>query len=225
MKGLQTAIGGVLATLAGLAQANSDIVSLYTNGAAYIQEATATLVLPKLPSSVSGDVAIWSAIMMQNQASFLQGVTSNSPTGSYCNDRGKSWCNFAYTLVGMDPTVGKPVTASPGSTIRTHYKLNSSTQLWDQNVYIDDKLVSSVSTSKGQRGDIFYISIECASGNCANHPAHTWEDVSIVLSQADKSFGHTGSWEHGATGGAMSSPDGGKTWKIATLNIPAQKAQ
>lgn len=46
-----------------------------------------------------------------------------------------------------------------------------------------------------------------------------------MLSQADKSFGHTGSWEHGATGGAMSSPDGGKTWKIATLNIPAQKAQ
>lgn len=81
MKGPSKAIGGVLATLVGLTQANSDIVSLFTNGAAYIQEASATLVLPKLPSSVSGDVAIWSAIMMENQASFLQGVTSNSPSG------------------------------------------------------------------------------------------------------------------------------------------------
>ncbi|WYZ42010.1 hypothetical protein EsH8_V_000905 [Colletotrichum jinshuiense] len=188
MKGVNTAIGSVLATLVGLTQANSDIVSLFTNGAAYIQEASATLILPKLPSSVAGDVAIWSAIMMENDASFLQGVTSNSPSG-------------------------------------THYKLNSATNLWDQNVYIDNKLVSSVSTSKGQKGNIFYISIECASGSCAEHPAHSWKDVSIVLNQADKSFGHSGAWDHGATGGAMSSPDGGKTWNFGTLNIPAQKAQ
>ncbi|KAL0929707.1 uncharacterized protein CTRU02_215350 [Colletotrichum truncatum] len=225
MKGINAAIGGVLAAIIGQVQANSDIVSLFTNGGAYIQEASATLVLPKLPSSVSGDVAIWSAIMMENQASFLQGVTSNSPSGSYCGDGGKNWCNFAYTLVGSTPTVGKPVTASAGSTVRTHYKLNSSTQLWDQNVYVDGKLVSSVSTSKGQRGEIFYISIECASGNCAATPAHSWKDVSIVLNKADQSFGHSGGWEHGATGGAMSSPDGGKTWKFATLSIPAQKAQ
>ncbi|KXH29072.1 hypothetical protein CSIM01_02141 [Colletotrichum simmondsii] len=225
MKGPSKAIGGVLATLIGLTQANSDIVSLFTNGAAYVQEASATLVLPKLPSSVSGDVAIWSAIMMENQASFLQGVTSNSPSGSYCNDGGKNWCNFAYTLVGSNPTVGDPVTASPGSTIRTHYKLNSATNLWDQDVYIDNKLASSVSTSKGQKGNIFYISIECASGGCAEHPAHSWEDVFIVLSQADESFGHTRGWEHGATGGDMSSPDGGKTWNFTTLNIPAQKAE
>ncbi|KAL2879797.1 hypothetical protein SGCOL_004840 [Colletotrichum sp. CLE4] len=225
MKGVNTAVGGVLATLIGLTQANSDIVSLFTNGAAYIQEASATLVLPKLPSTVSGDVAIWSAIMMENEASFLQGVTSNSPSGSYCNDGGKSWCKFAYTLVGSNPTVGDPVTASPGSTVRTHYKLNSATSLWDQDVYIDNKLASSVSTSKGQKGNIFYISIECASGGCAEHPAHSWEDVSIVLSQADQSFGHTGGWEHGATGGDMSTPDGGKTWNFSTLNIPVQKAE
>ncbi|KAH0426670.1 hypothetical protein CcaCcLH18_10178 [Colletotrichum camelliae] len=208
MKGIQATVGGMVAALASLAQANSDIVTLFTNGNAYIQEASATLVLPQLPGAISGD-----------------GVTSNSPSGSYCEDGGKNWCNFAYTLVGSNPTVGTPVKASPGSTVRTHYKLNSSTQLWDQNVYVDDKLVSTVNTSKGQHGNIFYISIECASGGCANHPAHTWKDVSIVLSEADKSFGHTGSWEHGATGGAMSTSDGGKTWNIATLNIPAQKAE
>ncbi|KAJ0357981.1 hypothetical protein COL154_009633 [Colletotrichum chrysophilum] len=100
MKGIQATVGGMIAALASLAQANSDIVTLFTNGNAYIQEATATLVLPELPSAISGDVAIWSAIMMQNEASFLQGVTSNSPRGSYCEDGGKNWCNFAYTLVG-----------------------------------------------------------------------------------------------------------------------------
>lgn len=54
-------------------------------------------------------------------------------------------------------------------------KLNPTTDLWDQDVYINGALDSSVSTSKGQKGQIFYISIECASGvgTCAEHPAHS----------------------------------------------------
>lgn len=92
MKGVQATIGSALAALVGLAQANSDIVSLYTSGNAYITEASATLVLPKFPSSVSGDVAIWSAIMMENQASFLQGVTSNSPSG---------YCSYNHTVLAI----------------------------------------------------------------------------------------------------------------------------
>ncbi|PSK42113.1 hypothetical protein B9Z65_4027 [Elsinoe australis] len=240
MKGVYSAIGA-LASFIAQAQANSDIISLYTNGATWIQEASATLILPPLPNPVSGDVAIWSAIMMENQASFLQGVTSNSPSGSYCGTS-SSWCNFAYTLVGSNPIVGKGITAAPGSSVKTHYKLNPTSQLWDQNVYVNGKLVSSVSTSKylfsldqerdlnqrkgkGQHGDIFYVSIECASGNCAAHPAHTWQDISIVLNKADTSFKKSGNWAFGATGGQMSTPDAGKTWNFTTLNIPSQKAE
>lgn len=100
----------------------------------------------------------------------------------------------------------------------------------------------SVSTGKGEHGEIFYISIECAAGTCATAPAHStsfsshnicnatkqavtdkslgWEDVSITLSKADQSFGHTGDWEQGATGGKMSTTDGGKTWNFTTLNVP-----
>ncbi|KAF4971610.1 hypothetical protein FSARC_1609 [Fusarium sarcochroum] len=114
--------------------------------------------------------------MMQNQESFLQGVTENAPQGQgYCTNLGKKWCNFAYALVkgSSEPKNGDPITASPGSRVRTHYKLNCQSQMWDQNVYIDDKLVSTVSTSKGQHGEIFYISIECAAGTCSTAPAHS----------------------------------------------------
>ncbi|KAJ4278163.1 hypothetical protein NW764_008194 [Fusarium oxysporum] len=97
--------------------------------------------------------------------------------------------------------------------------------MWDQNLYIDDELVSTVSTSKGEHGEIFYISIECAAGTCSTAPAHSWEDVSIVLSTADASFGQTGGWDQGATGGDMSTPDGGKTWEFTTLEIPATDVQ
>ena len=122
-------------------------------------------------------------------------------------------------------------------------KLNSSSQMWDQNLYVDGKLVSSVSSSKGQHGNLFYISMECASGTCSTTPAHStflashcicsgtnqeiaktplgWHDVQIILSNADESFGYTGTWAQGATGGEMSTSDGGKTWNFATIEVPA----
>ncbi|KAF3000346.1 hypothetical protein E8E14_002919 [Neopestalotiopsis sp. 37M] len=217
MKNFYTA-AGVLATLISRTQANKDFITLQTSGNAYIKEAIATLVLPKVPTP-NGDLALWSAILMDQQ-DFLQGVTENAKQSPYCDNLGNNWCNFAYTLVGSNPTVGATVAAAAGSRVTTHYVLNAQTQKWDQSVYIDGQLESTVSTSKGQKGMIFYISIECADGTCPDAPAHSWEDVSIVLSEADESFQHTGSWEYGATGGQMSTSDNGKTWNFTTLQVP-----
>jgi hypothetical protein len=57
-------------------------------------------------------------------------------------------------------------------------KMNSTTDLWDQNLYINDELVSHVSTSKGQHGNIFYISVECAAQPCTTVPAHSMYTLS-----------------------------------------------
>jgi hypothetical protein len=38
-----------------------------------------------------------------------------------------------------------------------------------------------------------------------------WEDISLVLNEADPSFAHAGAWDFGATGGEMSSDDNGVT--------------
>jgi hypothetical protein len=67
-------------SLAALGSANKDSITLHTNGNAWIQEAIATLVLPDIPYPVTGDIALWSAIMMDDyNGDFLQGVTSSSP--------------------------------------------------------------------------------------------------------------------------------------------------
>ncbi len=60
--------------------ANLDIITLNTNraGDTWIQEAIATLVVGDVPNPITGDVALWSAIMMDKR-DFLQGVTQNSP--------------------------------------------------------------------------------------------------------------------------------------------------
>ena len=43
-----------------------------------IQEPEATLILGDVPKEITGDAALWSAIMMDQQ-DFLQGVTQNPP--------------------------------------------------------------------------------------------------------------------------------------------------
>ena len=76
-----TFIAGVGLSLIAGAVANKDAITLITNGNSWIREAVATLVVPELPASVTGDIALWSAIMMDDyRGDFLQGVTSSSPS-------------------------------------------------------------------------------------------------------------------------------------------------
>ena len=80
MRNVAIATASVLALITGTV-ANKDAITLITNGNSWIREAVATLVVPELPASVTGDIALWSAIMMDDyQGDFLQGVTSSSPT-------------------------------------------------------------------------------------------------------------------------------------------------
>jgi hypothetical protein len=41
---------------------------------------------------------------------------------TWCRNLGKNWCNFAYALKGSSVTSGTPVSAAPGSKVRTHCK-------------------------------------------------------------------------------------------------------
>ena len=78
MKGY-TALGACLALLP-LSHANVDIISLFVPDGNLVEEAVATLVVGDIPSPITGDIALWSAIMLDKQ-DFLQGVTQNSPEG------------------------------------------------------------------------------------------------------------------------------------------------
>lgn len=52
-----------------------------------------------------------------------------------------------------------------------------------------------------------------------------WEDVSLVLNEADLSFGQNGGWQFGAVGGEMSTADQGRTWSFSTLEVPETAIQ
>jgi hypothetical protein len=73
-------IAGVGLSFVAGAVANKDAITLHTRGNSWINEAVATLVLPGVSEYVTGDIALWSAIMMNDyQGDFLQGVSSSSP--------------------------------------------------------------------------------------------------------------------------------------------------
>jgi hypothetical protein len=67
----------VIGVFLALTKANLDVITLNTKSGNYIQEAEATLVLGNVPNPPAGDVALWSAIMMDKK-DFLQGVTENA---------------------------------------------------------------------------------------------------------------------------------------------------
>lgn len=74
-----TAVAALLALISP-SYANVDIVSLFFPNGNFIEEAVATLVVGNIPNPITGDIALWSAIMLDQQ-DFLQGVTQNSPEG------------------------------------------------------------------------------------------------------------------------------------------------
>lgn len=70
------------AGLVAYAKANSDFIILPINNSnAWIQEASATLILPNLPELEVGEMALLSSVKMDEKASFLKGYSSSSLRG------------------------------------------------------------------------------------------------------------------------------------------------
>ncbi|TRX90627.1 hypothetical protein FHL15_008402 [Xylaria flabelliformis] len=182
MRGSSVAVA-VCLTFIHRAAATLDIISLYTSSGATIVEASATVILPSVPDPITGDLSLWNAIQLDKD--FIQGGSENAPAGlDYWTNLGSNWCNFACARTA-NAQVGKPVIAAPGTRVRTH--------------------------CQGQKGIIFHIFVEYAARPCAAVPAHSWENVSVILSSPNPNWKHPGGWNLGATGGEMTTSDSGKT--------------
>ncbi|KAI0131131.1 hypothetical protein F4814DRAFT_445274 [Daldinia grandis] len=76
IKGIFTTIS-VFLTPVYQSHANLDVISLNNKSDAWIQEASATLILENVPNPMAGDVALLSPITMDKR-DFLQRVTENA---------------------------------------------------------------------------------------------------------------------------------------------------
>ncbi|KAL4732006.1 hypothetical protein ACLX1H_001009 [Fusarium chlamydosporum] len=185
----------------------------------WIREATTTLVLPKVPGQ-KDRLALWPG-MGTSSGSLIQALAvSFADPNLECGGQPGQWCTWASTLQEGTQLGDKKVPAGPGAKLTIHYVYNDATQQYDQSVAIDGTIVSTLSTASGH-AEGWGTAVECQDAACVGTvDAHDYLDTTILLDQADPSFGNTlGLTE--ATSSGLSSPDGGKTWAVGTISHKA----
>ncbi|KAH6987151.1 hypothetical protein EDB80DRAFT_655440 [Ilyonectria destructans] len=183
----------------------------------WIREATTTLVLPKVPSPQKDRLALWPG-MGTSGGDLIQALAvAFSDPSSNCGATNGQWCTWASTL--QDTQLGgTEVPASAGDKLTFHYKYNDSTGEYDQTAAINGKIVSSLSTSSGF-AEGWGTAVECQDSACVGTTAaHKYLSTTIILNATDATFGDTLVLTE-ATSSGLSTTDGGKTWKVDTINI------
>ncbi|KAI1265382.1 hypothetical protein F5Y18DRAFT_426983 [Xylariaceae sp. FL1019] len=192
----------------------------------FIRESTSTLVIPSLPSNNNGDLSLCMSLLSESLVSRIGMGTSNgdliqSIVENYYSD---TWEVYAYTLLSTSSTTQLPVysdstAASAGDEVTMHYTYDDSTGNYTQAVSINGVQVATLSTSDGYAQG-YGTAVECAAEDCGTVPAHSWINTEIIMDVADPTYINTMGLGGGATGGEMTTSDGGKTWTVSTINIP-----
>ncbi|KAJ5803589.1 uncharacterized protein N7503_006039 [Penicillium pulvis] len=185
-----------------------------TSANSYISEAISTLVLPRAPSNNNGDLALWVG-MGTSAGDLIQSIADNYQSNS--------WNVFAYTLKetssdSQEVIQGPAEVATPGNRVTMHYKFDESTGNYTQTVLVNNKSVSTLSTSDGW-AEGWGSAVECATTDCGTVDAHYWINTKITLSAADPGYIDTLALGEGVSGN-MTTADGGKTWIVPRINIP-----
>ncbi|KAJ8117432.1 hypothetical protein OPT61_g1368 [Boeremia exigua] len=206
----------VLAAAASVEAAMGPAFSTGPVGAgSWIRESTSTLVLPKPASnSPSGQACLWVGM----------GTSKGDLIQSIADSMGSDWNVYAYTLLSTGPTSQMPVqtdgtNAVEGEKITMHYKFDDATGNYTQFVSINGQQVATLSTNDGH-AEGWGSAVECAANDCGTMPAHKWIDTVITLNTADPNYDQTMGKARGVSGD-MSTSDGGITWKVTDINIPA----
>ncbi|PSR97221.1 hypothetical protein BD289DRAFT_339109, partial [Coniella lustricola] len=207
-----------LALAAATNKVQADFGSAFSTGPTssdtYIVESWATLTLPAVPSDNEGDLSLWVGMGTSN-GDLIQSIAENYGTSD--------WALYAYTLMETsatsqyaDQAVGS--TGGAGTAVTFHYKYDDSTGNYTQNVIVGGSVISTLSTSDGQ-AEGWGSAVECAASDCGTVGAHTWSNVSIILSAADAAYIDTLALGEGVEA-TMTTADEGITWEVGTIEIP-----
>ncbi|PYH77786.1 hypothetical protein BO82DRAFT_377710 [Aspergillus uvarum CBS 121591] len=198
-----------------------------------IIKATYSIAAPGVPQGTTvtdpGD-EVWTSIWIGVSAT--QGDASNSlyqPLFNWspdqksqgCSAGAEEWCVAAspYTSAGQVAQAYVPVAKDAP----VDFEITVQNGQVHQSVRVDGHRVSQQTEPLSNPLLYLYSADECytGSGTCGSLPSYSWNNITIVLSEADPQFGQTL-----ALVGATSSPrgfstaDGGSTWHAAAVVIP-----
>lgn len=198
---------------------------------------TTTTIYPgKMPANQAGYLFVWLGIS-NGTGDLIQSIIGSYPKGqSECSgaDADTTWCisSEVYGLASNgypNQWVGSLTTADTAfaNGIKLNYTLiDKKSYLWAQTMSdaVTGKLLSSFQKTSGPMLG-WGTAIECNDYNgvaCTGTVAQqTYVNSTIILDAADSTFINTLGTSGGATYSKMSTADGGKTWTIPKITIPA----
>ena len=200
-----------------------------------------TMVPGRLPpiASGTGPLFIWPGL--SNPTSDLIQTTADAwgDNASACGAATGQWCLEASVFGSFGQRSGPSVAVDPDDHITIEYKLGSDNNTWTQTVTSQKlgKVVSTLTSTSGLMvGGGFGFATE-ADDNAYTIDTQYYLCTEIHLAAADPSFGATGVGAagamHGKTGTGsgrgtaknLRTPDGGLTWLVDLITLPAMTPQ
>ncbi|KAF4545853.1 uncharacterized protein LTHEOB_4505 [Lasiodiplodia theobromae] len=192
-----------------------------SSGDAYITKATWSVVPPAVPTDATEGasdhpfLSLWIGIsksISDQSAALVQPLLnwSTNQESQGCPASATEWCVDASTFSNDQQTAQPYVRVANGQ--KVDFEVTATAQkTTHQKVYINGEVISEQDDGNvGFLPTYLYSSNECYQNTCGSVDGYTWEDITITLSTADKSFGDT--LELRGASGSLDSSDGGKTW-------------
>ncbi|KAH7333876.1 hypothetical protein B0J17DRAFT_696344 [Rhizoctonia solani] len=186
---------------------------------ANIIEMTTTLTPGAAPPTQSGVLFLWPGIS-NGTGDLVQTTLEQWQDNSWCGAGKGEWCVRASVFGWFGQRDGPAGVVKATDSVTINYKLGSNKMTWAQTVTIDGKVVSTLNSDSGPYMKGWGTGTECNNGCSGTISAQKYTNTVITLDAADPSFGSTAASAQGATATGLTSEQGGKIWKIATINVP-----
>ncbi|CCO28774.1 hypothetical protein RSOLAG1IB_08394 [Rhizoctonia solani AG-1 IB] len=184
-----------------------------------IIEMTTTLAPGAAPSTQTGMLFLWPGIS-NGTGDLVQTTLEQWPDNSWCGAGKGEWCVRASVFGWFGQRDGPGAVVKATDSVTMNYKLGSNKMTWTQTVTINNKVVSTLTSESGPYMKGWGTGTECNGGCTGTISAQKYTNTVITLDAADPNFGKTASSAGGATATGLTSEQGGKVWKIATINVP-----
>ncbi|MET0793284.1 MAG: hypothetical protein ABW061_17315 [Polyangiaceae bacterium] len=201
--------------------------------------AKTTMVPGRLPpiKSGTGPLFIWPG-MSNSKGDLIQTTIDAWPDNAgYCKAAAGQWCVEASVFGSFGQRNGPTVPLAPDDHVTIEYKLGSDGNTWTQTVTLAGKVVSTLDSASGPMpGTGFGFATE-ADADSYTIDTQYYLCTEFHFAVADPKFGSTGGGGNGAKYGAtgtgsgpgtaknLRTPDGGLTWLVDLITLPAMQPQ
>ncbi|KAK0466914.1 uncharacterized protein EV420DRAFT_1474327 [Desarmillaria tabescens] len=183
-----------------------------------IIEASTTFTPGAPPITPKDALFLWIGISNSTSGLIQAGVDQLADNNAYCGASSTQWCataSYFGVVNGATTQLNGDLTPLDGDqSITIHYKADDNLT-WDQ----------VISTLQSYDGPLlnggFGTGTECQSDCTGSTSVQKYTNTTIVLQSADPSFSSTLGKGTGVVASDMVTADGGKTWTIASIQIPA----